>query len=100
MRFVQAWYAANCDGEWEHEFGIKMATSDNPGWHIEIDVSETELEGVPVERVRRALPEGGWMISWSDGVVFQAACSPLALCYVDEFFRELVEDAVKGNPLP
>ncbi|WP_406493161.1 immunity 53 family protein [Streptomyces sp. NBC_01604] len=97
MRFVQAWYAANCDGEWEHEFGIRMATTDNPGWHIEIDVSETELEGVLVERVRHELPDGEWMISWSDGAVFHAACSPLALCYVDELFMTLAQDSGAGS---
>lgn len=90
---IQSWYASNCDGEWEHEFGVRMATTDNPGWHIEIDVSETDLEGVLVERVRRDFPEGGWMIAWSDGKVFQAACSPLSLCDVDEFFKKVAEGA-------
>ena len=93
MRFIPSWYASNCDGEWEHEFGIRMATTDNPGWHIEIDVSETDLEGVIVERVRRELPGGGWMMTWSDGTVFQAACSPLALGEVDAFFEKVAGEA-------
>ncbi|MFJ2027030.1 immunity 53 family protein [Streptomyces sp. NPDC087897] len=92
-RYIQSWYASNCDGEWEHEFGIRMATTDNPGWHIEIDVSETELEGVRIPRERCELPEGGWMIAWSDGTVFQAACAPGALGDVDALFEHWAEKA-------
>ncbi|WP_157880864.1 Imm53 family immunity protein [Streptomyces griseoruber] len=90
---MQSWYASNCDGEWEHEYGIRMVTTDNPGWHIEIDVSETDLEGVLVERARHEFSDGGWMIAWSDGTKFQAACSPLSLRDVDAFFGQLTEEA-------
>ncbi|MEU0170014.1 Imm53 family immunity protein [Streptomyces sp. NPDC093516] len=97
MRYIQSWYASNCDGEWEHEFGIRMATTDNPGWHIQIDVSETNLEGVLVPRERRDLSGGEWMIAWSDGKVFQAACSPLGLRDVDALFEHVAEGAATGE---
>ncbi|MFJ9810320.1 Imm53 family immunity protein [Streptomyces sp. NPDC101158] len=98
MRYIQSWYASNCDGEWEHEFGIKLATTDNPGWHIRIDVSETDLEGVVVPRERHELPDGGWMITWSDGIAFQAACGPMSLRDVDALFERLAEEsAVAGT---
>ncbi|GGY90672.1 rhodanese-related sulfurtransferase [Streptomyces nitrosporeus] len=93
IQFIQSWYASNCNGEWEHEFGVRMATSDNPGWHIEIDVTETDLEGVHVAREKHELLEGRWMIAWSDGVVFQLACDPLSLCCVDVFFEEVAGKA-------
>ena len=73
IRFIQSWYASNCDGEWEHEYGIRMATSDNPGWYIEIDVSETSLENVLVERMRHEFPGGGWMIAWRKRGLFRKA---------------------------
>ncbi|MFK0239099.1 Imm53 family immunity protein, partial [Streptomyces vinaceus] len=31
--------------DWEHEWGVKIATLDNPGWTVEIDLEETDLEG-------------------------------------------------------
>ena len=37
------WYTSHCDGDWEHIFGIKIGTLDNPGWHIQISIEETEL---------------------------------------------------------
>lgn len=49
---LQNWYNSYCDGTWEHYYGIKINTLDNPGWSLEIDLSETELENkcfVPIE---------------------------------------------------
>ncbi|MGW6512521.1 Imm53 family immunity protein, partial [Streptomyces niveus] len=37
-------YAQQCGGEWEHERGVRIATLDNPGWTVSIDLEETELE--------------------------------------------------------
>src|SRR5687767_7130592 len=47
---LQAWYAEQCDGDWEHQYGVKIDTLDNPGWAVEIDVIGTRLSG-------RAFPE-------------------------------------------
>ena len=30
MGFLQSWYQSQCDGDWEHEFGIRIETLDNP----------------------------------------------------------------------
>lgn len=37
------WYATHCDGKWEHQFGVRIETLDNPGWIVEVDLTETEL---------------------------------------------------------
>lgn len=41
---LQQWYAAQCDGDWEHSFGVSIDTLDNPGWTIRIDLKGTPLE--------------------------------------------------------
>ena len=49
---LQIWYDSNCNGEWEHEYGISISTVDNPGWAVSIPLAETSLESrsfVPVE---------------------------------------------------
>ena len=46
---LQKWYSSQCDGDWEHEFGVKLETLDNPGWSISIDLEMTSLEGVEFE---------------------------------------------------
>jgi len=40
---LQSWYAANCDGNWEHTNGIVIDTLDNPGWRFEVDLADTPL---------------------------------------------------------
>ncbi|MGZ3763020.1 MAG: Imm53 family immunity protein [Mucilaginibacter sp.] len=44
LQFLQDWYASNCDRDWEHSFGIKIETLDNPGWAITIDLEATKWE--------------------------------------------------------
>ncbi len=44
MQRLQAWYASACDGDWEHQYGIRIDTLDNPGWRVQIDVRDTGLE--------------------------------------------------------
>ena len=50
---LQRWYDAQCNGDWEHSYGIKISTMDNPGWHVEIDLPETLLEDRPFTPVRQ-----------------------------------------------
>jgi hypothetical protein len=40
---LRAWYSARCDGNWEHEHGVKIDTLDNPGWSVVIDLEGTDL---------------------------------------------------------
>jgi hypothetical protein len=42
-----SWYESNCDGYWEHSYGINIQSTDDPGFSITIDLKETECEGAP-----------------------------------------------------
>ncbi|MCB5951010.1 immunity 53 family protein [Enterococcus sp. BWT-B8] len=43
LLWLQNWYKEQCDGDWEHLFGIKIDTLDNPGWSVDIDLTDTNL---------------------------------------------------------
>lgn len=84
---LQRWYLANCDGDWEHEYGVEIGTLDNPGWSLEIHVQGTVLAGVPFERVEIDRSEHDWVHCWVDipqqpnstrvqAEAFQARCGP------------------------
>jgi hypothetical protein len=45
MKFLQEWYASVCDGDWEHSYGIRIKTTDNPGWVLVVDPEHTSLRG-------------------------------------------------------
>ena len=42
--WLTAWYAAQCDGDWEHSYGVSIETLDNPGWSVKIDLQDTDQE--------------------------------------------------------
>ncbi|MCB2377767.1 immunity 53 family protein [Hymenobacter sp. BT635] len=44
LQRIQRWYLINCNGDWEHSYGISITTLDNPGWWVKIDLQETCLE--------------------------------------------------------
>ncbi len=41
---LQAWYALQCDGDWEHSFGVSIQSCDNPGWWVKINLAGTTLQ--------------------------------------------------------
>ena len=50
---LQAWYAAQCNGEWEHHnHAFSIATSDNPAWNVIIGLTGTTAEGVQIPTFR------------------------------------------------
>jgi hypothetical protein len=109
LQYLVDWYAAQCDGDWEHEFGVRLATLDNPGWDLQVDLVETDCEGHNLARSRRDLGEGRWITTASDGVVFDAGCDPSSLDVVVLAFKAFVEsvgrtegnlvDRLDGDPL-
>ena len=48
---LQDWYRSHCDGNWEHSYGVKIDTLDNPGWSVSIDLAETLLENVDFQKI-------------------------------------------------
>ena len=43
LQRLQIWYRSQCNGDWEHSFGVEITTLDNPGWMLKIDLAETVL---------------------------------------------------------
>jgi hypothetical protein len=56
---LQTWLQEQCDGEWEHRYGVTIQSTDNPGWRVTIDLRGTALEGKPFEPVVRGNFTGG-----------------------------------------
>jgi hypothetical protein len=57
LLWLSDWDGSHCDGDWEHIFGIKIYTLDNPGWSIKISVQETELQDKAFKEVDTERPE-------------------------------------------
>ena len=53
VEWLEGWYRAQCNNEWEHHHGIAIETLDNPGWHVRVDLTGTAMQDVPMEVVGR-----------------------------------------------
>ncbi|MEU5895079.1 Imm53 family immunity protein [Streptomyces venezuelae] len=97
MDFLQSWYRSQCDGDWKHEFGIRIETLDNPGWNIEIDLTGTDVEGRTLPKTDMwKSPGGRWLWLSSDGQKFTASCDSISMDHAILRFKELMEGDGKG----
>jgi Immunity protein 53 len=89
--FLQAWYLAHCNDEWEHVYGVKIDTIDNPGWSITIDLNDTELEArTDFRKAVNFRSRNKWLVVWKEGSKFEGCGGPNELFKIIELFREWV----------
>lgn len=65
------WYQVHCDGNWEHIYGIKIKTLDNPGWMIDIDLNDTELENKKFQDINLYINDDDWLFCKVENNVFK-----------------------------
>ncbi len=88
LRFLEEWYSSNVNGEWEHQYGVRIDTLDNPGWSLTVDLRGTDLAGASLEPVKDLASDVDWYsCSISDGK-FQAQGGPRMLLRIVELFRD------------
>ncbi len=92
--WLQNWYAAQCDGEWEHGYGIQIDTIDNPGWLIKINIQGTFLKDKEFQRKKIERSEYDWVQYWVKDSIFQAAGGAKNLFEIIEIFKKWVDDGV------
>ncbi len=62
LQRLQDWYAKQCDGDWEHQFGVSIVSTDNPGWHVKIDLKGTKWEDATFKGIRTRASESDWIM--------------------------------------
>ena len=104
LDWLQDWFLAQCDGEWEHEHQIKIYTADNPGWIIEIDLSFTSMEDLVFEMDTIENGETDWYAFRIQNKKFIAAGDPGKLLFLLEKFKSMAEGSFledsSGNKQP
>ena len=73
---LENWFASNCDGDWEHQLGVRIETLDNPGWSVDIDLQATAIQGETFLEVREDRDEYDWVRCWVDADVFKGRGGP------------------------
>lgn len=60
-RRLAIWFAAHCNGDWEHSYGVEIETLDNPGWALHIDLADTPLLGRQFTFLKLDRSENDWV---------------------------------------
>jgi hypothetical protein len=100
---LQSWFASECNGDWEHQFGVRIETSDNPGWIVEIDLADTVLDGVEFVPIHRPSGENDFLFCMVEGRKFKASAGgPNSLVTVltvfEQWWRSSTANPTKGSP--
>lgn len=91
LEWIQNWYHSQCDGDWEHQFGIKIDTLDNPGWMVTINLEGTPLEGKEFKNFDLKIHSNNWLICFVKDNMFEGRSSPFNLTKILNCFRTWVE---------
>ena len=87
FKWLQEWYMQNCDGDWEHCYGIKIGTLDNPGWYIDIDLTDTNLEDEVFETTSLERSENDWVYCQIENNIYKGHGGTANLNEIVEIFR-------------
>ncbi|CCG02036.1 immunity 53 family protein [Blastococcus saxobsidens] len=91
LTWLQGWYATQCDGDWEHGYGVRIETLDNPGWRVRIDLAGTGWAASSIASMELHRSDHDWISVQASVGEFDAACGPLNLGEVLHHFRLLVD---------
>ena len=93
LKRLSNWYSAQCNGEWEHKFGVHVGTLDNPGWTLRVSLQGTRAEGRALDRVRIERSLNDWLHCWVDQEKqeFHAAMGSINLAEGVEAFLDWFE---------
>ena len=88
------WFSENCNGEWEHTYGVSIETLDNPGWAVRIDVRELELSQREFPPIQIDRGDFDWLNCKVENEVFVGFGGP---CNLDEILDVFLNWAVANK---
>jgi hypothetical protein len=86
IQHLQEWYRGRCDGDWEHTFGVKIGSLDNPGWSLTVDLTDTPLEKRVFTPCKYEFSDIDWIDCRVEKKQFRAFGGPLKLEELIEVF--------------
>lgn len=95
LDWLQKWYYDQCDGEWEHEYGVMIQTLDNPGWMVTIDLAFTEIENLEIPYSLRETSVDDWVGYLVEKKKFIGSSDPKHLDDILKIFKEIWESNVE-----
>ena len=90
---LQDWYGKQCNGTWEHSWGVKIDTIDNPGWMVTIDLRQTSYEKIDFPKLERGDGDldKDWIKCWTKDSSFRGIGDPSKLEEILDYFLVHIE---------
>ncbi|MEY2498899.1 MAG: hypothetical protein QOD12_2455 [Verrucomicrobiota bacterium] len=76
------------NGDWEHAYGVKIESLDNPGWSVLIDLVKTPLCSKSFVEIRTEESETDWITCRVKDGKFEGFGDPRKLGKILDLFRE------------
>jgi len=92
INWLEGWYESNCDGSWEHLYGISIDTIDNPGWHLKVNILDTLYENVTFDDITIERTEHDWMFCRKIDGNIDCAGGPRNLNEMLEIIKKWMEE--------
>ncbi|KMQ59917.1 hypothetical protein ACM39_18325 [Chryseobacterium sp. FH2] len=89
LNWLEKWFDSQCNGDWEHNYGIKIETLDNPGWEVTIDLNNTDIYLNPKSWILFGNFEKKWIGYKIENNKFNGAGTSLSL--IIQIFKNLIE---------
>lgn len=97
LMWLQEWYKSQCDGDWEHSYGVKIESLDNPGWSITIETEDSINELKDFDWKNTEISENDWYYYRVVKSAYEASGDPQKLEKLISIFRDLIENTVSAE---
>lgn len=97
INWLQDWYQSQCDSDWEHDYGIRIETLDNPGWSIEIDLTNTTVTMSSQKWELIEISKNSWVGYKIENDIYFASGDPKKLELMILIFKQIVENKKIDN---
>jgi hypothetical protein len=91
--WLEHWYSSQCNGDWEHNYGVTIESIDNPGWRVKIDLNGTRYAALPNFDIKENYDsDSEWMVCKIVEGVYEGVAGPFMLGPIIQTFRSWIEN--------
>src|SRR5437016_5806572 len=58
---LQKWYSSQCNGGWEHTYGVTIENIDNPGWMLKVQLTDTPRQDLQFRTLAVERSDADWI---------------------------------------
>lgn len=100
VEWLQAFHHRLCDGDWEHAYGFKISTLDNPGWEVAFDLTDTKLSRCNFKEINLKRTGDNWIFCELKENTFRGYGGPYNLNELLSIFRNWVAENLLETESP